>query len=807
VIDGNVIVADDSHALTQGLLTGGGLDHVQILGNTFGGSASQLVYVNGALNVGNASTHVDFTNNTFSGTAVDDGALVVLDADHSTLSGNVFSGAGGAALVLQQAGNTVASSNNFGGFGSGTDIVTADTSFDLNTLASAQNLAAEFAAAGVHFTGNALDNDISGNVTFIPSFSDNFNDTLEGRGGNDTLHGLGGVDTAVYAGTITVSNIATVADIDPNTAGNQKGWQVNASASGEGTDILDDIEIIDNAGHNILLVGNGGFTSIQDAVNAASDGDTILIANGTYTLGATLNVDRDVTLQGESEAGVIIDASGLDGYGIFLTGNGATLANFTLHGPHTGSPSGNYGIKAQPFPATGSTDALTGITIEHVTVSGSLISEIDFNGVDNSTLRNVTADGLNTDGVGIALTDSTGITLENITTSNNNWGSVALYTTGTFFAPGTGNITFLGSYTHNEPVGIFSQDESAVADLGAVTFPPSFTNDGDGVYKVTNDSFRGALHDSATFTFFFANKADAVAFALALPSHNRSVVEAPNGNLLVENGMSIQAAVDAASDGDTVLVGAGHYQEQVTVDGLDITIKGAGQNATFIDSPNAASLVANVHDSGSGRPDKYALLGAKDDAHVTVSGLTIDGRDMGTIPQDADGLYDFVGIEALNAAISADHVTVTGVRQLDGGFPSGVQHNSAIIIRNADGTDRSFTLSQSIVENFQKNGLVLFGDHLTVDVNHNTVTGAGSIPTTATMFTPAENQIGRTLGAAIRISDNAMFKTLSDTPKTCRSALTSPLPRPASIDRWPASLSCRSIQPTRSPCAMSRINR
>src|SRR4051794_24268325 len=129
VIDGNTINGSNAHSLTQAVLGGGGLDQVTFLGNTFGGSATELVYINGTLNVSNASTHVDFSNNTFSGTAA--GALLVLDADTSTLTGNIFSGTGGAAVVLQQPGNTVAASNNFGVYDAGTDVVTADTTFDL----------------------------------------------------------------------------------------------------------------------------------------------------------------------------------------------------------------------------------------------------------------------------------------------------------------------------------------------------------------------------------------------------------------------------------------------------------------------------------------------------------------------------------------------------------------------------------------------------------------------------------------------------------------------------------------------------
>jgi pectin methylesterase-like acyl-CoA thioesterase len=118
------------------------------------------------------------------------------------------------------------------------------------------------------------------------------------------IYGGAGTDTAVYTGTLTGANIATVADSDPATAGNQAGWQV--TATGQGTDSLNGVEkVSDGAGHNFLLVGNGGYSTIQAAINAALSGDTIEIAAGTYNESLTINTSGlnivgigEVVLQG-----------------------------------------------------------------------------------------------------------------------------------------------------------------------------------------------------------------------------------------------------------------------------------------------------------------------------------------------------------------------------------------------------------------------------------------------------------------------------------------------------------------------------
>jgi hypothetical protein len=120
------------------------------------------------------------------------------------------------------------------------------------------------------------------------------NDALSGLGGNDTIVGGSGIDTAAYTATINTSGITD----------DGAGHFVVATGGSEGTDTLSGVEKIDGAGTpNILLVGNGGYATIQAAVNAAADGDIIEIAAGTYTENVTIT-GKALTIDGVETGGV-----------------------------------------------------------------------------------------------------------------------------------------------------------------------------------------------------------------------------------------------------------------------------------------------------------------------------------------------------------------------------------------------------------------------------------------------------------------------------------------------------------------------
>ena len=117
----------------------------------------------------------------------------------------------------------------------------------------------------------------------------------------------------------------------------------------------------------------------------------------------------------------------------------------------------------------------------------------------------------------------------------------------------------------------------------------------------------------------------------------------------------------------------------MSISGKDITLQGAGVGQTIIESPDSAALVESYHESNSGLPYRYSVVTVKDNSDVTITGVTVDGRDQGGIASPP-GAYNFAGVYVINSDADIDGIAVTNVRELNGGETSGNQRNHAVIV-------------------------------------------------------------------------------------------------------------------------------
>jgi hypothetical protein len=382
-VPAGIYVEGDNVTITNTVFVGDGTNGMAGVLTPYGANVSGLTLSNSSFSgwywatYFNPSTEFDATGNHFH----DTGLIGDDFADTSSIAGNVFDGAGAGV--------------GYGVF---------DSFDDLGAVAGGTNTYSNGSNNGIYLYG---DGDAGGQTVYGTQFDDYFtdqwkyvansgdddyvvgragndyfemtagDDTMVGGEGDDVAIGGTGTDKAIYTGPIAASDISLVVDADPLTAGDQAGWRVDATSSNEGMDGLIDVEIVEHgAAGRYLLVGNGGFTTIQDAVNAANDGDTILIAPGTWAGAgnANISVDKAVTFigMGASRGDTVIDASGAtNGFTIDMAADkaGKTVAFKNL----TVDNASNSGIYARDHQVLG-TLSLDNVAITDSGYSGLYVS-------------------------------------------------------------------------------------------------------------------------------------------------------------------------------------------------------------------------------------------------------------------------------------------------------------------------------------------------------------------------------------------------------------------------------------------------
>jgi parallel beta-helix repeat protein len=89
-----------------------------------------------------------------------------------------------------------------------------------------------------------------------------------------------------------------------------------------------------NSGKTLYVggIGPGNYTTIQEAVDAAIEGDTVLVYSGTYD--ENVIIDKSIKLLGYNKKDTIIDSHGSDA--ISITANNVKIQGFTVKNAATG---------------------------------------------------------------------------------------------------------------------------------------------------------------------------------------------------------------------------------------------------------------------------------------------------------------------------------------------------------------------------------------------------------------------------------------------------------------------------------------
>ena len=156
------------------------------------------------------------------------------------------------------------------------------------------------------------------------------------------------------------------------------------------------------------------FTNIQDAIDAANEGDTIYVYNGTYY--ERISIPKSLTLIGENRSANIIGMG--SGKCVYITASNVTIEGFTIC-------NGDYGVYIDDSWDTIDSEAHDNVIINN-TVTQNHYAGIHIDESENNFIINNT---VNENRLGVELyfkADNNTVDSNNI--SFNDWGGIRLYT-------------------------------------------------------------------------------------------------------------------------------------------------------------------------------------------------------------------------------------------------------------------------------------------------------------------------------------------------------------------------------------------
>jgi hypothetical protein len=181
---------------------------------------------------------------------------------------------------------------------------------------------------------------------------------------------------------------------------------------------------------------------------------------------------------------------------------------------------------------------------------------------------------------------------------------------------------------------------------------------------------------------------------------------------------TVQAAVDAAQPGTSIVICPGTYAEQVVVRKSNLTLQGSGQGITVL---RPTSVPATV--TGLLLPYPIApMLLVNEATGVTVSRLTVDGSaaDSGASTINCPQVGFVAGIHFRNASGTIDTVKITKVN-------SGTRCSDAVRGESSSTGVSNLVVKNSLIDQNGNFGVFCIGPGVTCSLTGNTVRGRGLV--------------------------------------------------------------------------------
>ncbi len=485
-----------------------------------------------------------------------------------------------------------------------------------------------------------------------------------------------------------------------------------------------------------------GFTTIQAGVDAASDGDDVLVLDGTYTENVVVD-SKDITVRskGGRATTTIEGLSNVGALGTLVvqgTTTGFTLDGFTVIGIDNGNPASE---NAAVYVRGTHTDLMI------------LNNEIQANG-DEGFLAQFAAmmtdpvldNNLFTGQAFVGTPSGNGFS-DQFTQPNRPRQLVVLGNGGGDAA--SANVTGL-VFTNNEVTGT----AGGINDMGEeqgnslTTLDAANATITDNLFAGTTTRFGSQLRvrrPGATITgnTFESDGLGAITSHVFIENNGTPLPMIAADNTFdrgayAELGLAITVSVNpsvfGAASGDTVNIFPASYSEQVFVDGKVLTIDGMDADSTTIIAPDAPATLANCFGSSQ------AVVCATNDADLTLQNVTVDGNGRGAAGS-------LIGVAIVESSGTVRNNVVQAVRDTPA---NGNQRGIAVFADNFDVGSRTVLIENNTVRDFQKNGINVGGSGMTATVTGNTVIGEGPVDYTA------QNGIQAAFGVTATISNNTV---------------------------------------------------
>lgn len=539
------------------------------------------------------------------------------------------------------------------------------------------------------------------------------NDTFVGGAGNDALNGGAGIDSVGYTAPVTI----TFAD---------GKFEIDAGA--DGTDTLSGIEVVTQGDNEpvVLLVGAGGYATINDALVAAGGigGDIVIMlapsedSYGTVTYynssltsltiksavpgGATVDTvsigNVDFTLDGVDVYATQTNANFLDGnwtaVGFYGPGKSVTVKNAEIT-VDTGSASSADAPQAFGFVAGYNTGNIVLDNVDIVDFVGAALQSSPNNSYGvwiNGSLSNANTISITNSEFDLGLPKSVGINLDSqvggdqVVITDNTFGEIG-------DAPGAIRVTNWGPAVTSDIV--YSKIDGN-----------TFADDAGDTGLMINATGSAGATKGFTVTFGGGTYASAVEVDTVIDASSAQTGKVLNGtagvDILVGSAFNDTLSGGAGAD---IINGNGGIDTVEYTGAASVALVGGEWVVTSTEGPDTLSNVEIINDSAAGR---VLLVGAGGFASLAaavaaaqandtilladgdigggdvvigsgLTGLKIYGVNKGVSAKSVDPSIDAGSTFSGRLHIQADGVEINGVRFVDG-LAGGALDKSSIAV-------------------------------------------------------------------------------------------------------------------------------